>query len=297
MPGGSVPGGRIADGSVSGGGGESGGAFMVTLPVSPWSVAVFRPSRGEVVRVHPPGRSKSRALAGRLLARRGLPRGGALTLRSALPVGTGMASSSADMVAAARAIGDAYGFTPQAAELEDLIRSIEPTDGVMYDGCVAFDHRAVRLRARLGPPPVLTIVGLDEGGTVDTIQFNRAPTTYAAEELGEYAAMLTAARTALRNGDAETLGRLASRSAVMNQRPRPKRMLDAALAISRSTGAPGVAVAHSGTRLGVLLADADPDYQLKLGPVLEACHAICGQVSVDYALARGSAQPIAAPGL
>jgi len=295
-PGDALPGDALPGDTVVGGG-ESGEAFMVTLPVSRWSVAVFRPGHGEVLRVHPPGKSKSRTLAVRLLARRGLPRGGALTLRSALPVGSGMASSSADMVAAARAIGDAYGFTPQAAELEDLMRSIEPTDGVMYDGCVAFDHRAVRLRARLGPPPALTIVGLDEGGAVDTIQVNRAPTTYSAQERGEYAALLTAARTALRDGDAETLGCLASRSAVMNERLRPKRMLDAALAISRRTGALGVAAAHSGTKLGVLLADTDPDYQLKLGRVLEACHAICGQISVDYTLARGSAQPIAAPRL
>ena len=274
---------------------ESGGAFMVTLPVSRWSVAVFRPDRGESVRVHPHEKDKSRAVAVRLLARRGLPRGGALSLGSGLPVGTGMASSSADMVAAARAIGDAYGFTPQPAELEELMRGIEPTDGVMYDECVAFDHRAVRLRARLGPLPPLTIVGLDEGGTVDTIEFNQLPKHYAAHERDEYAALLTRARTAIRTGDAETLGRLATRSAVMNQRLRLKRLLHDALAISRRTGALGVVAAHSGTKLGVLLADTDPDYRFKLGLVLEACHEICGQISVDYTLARGSAHPVPAP--
>lgn len=274
---------------------ESGGEFMVTLPVSRWSVAAFRPDRGETVRVRPHDKAKSRAVAVRLLARRGLPRGGALSLRSGLPVGTGMASSSADMVAAARAIGDAHGFTPQPAELEELIRGIEPTDGVMYDECVAFDHRSVRLYARLGPLPPLTVVGLDEGGTVDTIQFNQLPKHYTVHDRDEYAALLAAARTAIRSGDAETLGRLATRSAVMNQRLRPKRLLHDTLAISRRTGALGIVAAHSGTKLGVLLADADPDYQLKLGHVLEACHAIRGQISVDYTLARGSAHRVPAP--
>jgi L-threonine kinase len=205
-----------------------------------------------------------------------------------------MASSSADMVAAARAIGDAYGFIPEPAEIEDLIRAIEPTDGVMYDECVAFSHRDVRLHTRLGPLPPLTVVGLDEGGAVDTITFNRLHKSYTAQERDEYAALLHAARAAIRADDTETLGRLASRSAVMNQRLRPKRMLGAALEISRRTGALGVAVAHSGTKLGVLLADSDPDYQFKLGRVLEACHEICGQISVDYTLPRAWSQAIPA---
>ena len=84
---------------------------------------------------------------------------------------------------------------------------------------------------------------------------------------------------------------------MVNQRTRPKRLLDAALAISRRTGALGSAAAHSGTKLGVLFADADPDYQLKLGCVLEACHAICGHTSVDYTLVRGSTQRVPAPEL
>lgn len=296
-PGGAAPGvgrcfgtfGELVQGALP----HDGPEFLVTLPVSRWSVAVFRPEHGAGarLRVHPHGKVKSRALAIRLLARRGLPGGGVLTLRSALPAGCGMASSSADMVAAARAIGDAHGFAPRPEEIEDLARAIEPTDGVMYDESVAFYHRAVRLRARLGPLPRLTIVGLDEGGAVDTIQFNRLPKAYTAEERGEYAALLTAAHAAVRTGDAEALGRIASRSAVMNQRLRPKPMLGAALSISRRAGALGVAAAHSGTKLGVLLADTDPDYEVKLARVLEACHALCGRISIDYTLAPRASRP------
>jgi uncharacterized protein involved in propanediol utilization len=258
--------------------------FLVTLPVSRWSVATFRPGPGDEVRVRPGDRHKSRALARRMLDSYGLDPGGELTLHSDLLVGKGMASSSADLVATARAIGDAYGFTPSPAEIEDLAREIEPTDGVMYNCAVAFYHREVRLLAELGPLPSLTIVGLDEGGIVDTIAFNRLPKKFSLDDMDEYETLLGEAGDAVKAGDTEALGRLATRSAVMNQRLRPKQLLEPALALCRSVGALGVAAAHSGTKLGVLLDRTDPDHAAKLARITEACAAVNRRITLDRTL-------------
>lgn len=256
--------------------------FLVTLPVGRWSHARFRSEPGEPLRVQPGDRTKSRALADRMLARYGLARGGLLTIESTLPVGKGMASSSADLIACARAIADAFELDLTPAAAEELLRGIEPADGVMYDAAVAFCHREVRLLLELGGLPPLTIVGMDEGGTVDTVAFNEVPKAYSTKEMSSYEAMLAEARDAVAAGDARTLGRLATRSAEMNQRLQSKRLLDDAVALSGEVGALGVVTAHSGTTLGVLLDDTDPDYESKLAQLWAACHRLSDSVSIDY---------------
>src|SRR5438552_6590361 len=108
------------------------------------------------------------------LARLGLPLTGAiLDVDCRLPEGRGLASSTADVVATARAVSDATGLHLEPGEIAELAIQIEPTDGVMWDGVVAFNHRAGRLLRHLGPLPDMRVLGIDLGGTVDTIQFNK----------------------------------------------------------------------------------------------------------------------------
>ncbi|GAA3681691.1 kinase [Nonomuraea antimicrobica] len=259
--------------------------FLVTIPVARWSYARFAPEPGRPLRVRPSDRTKSRLLVERMLGRYGLDVGGLLTIRSTLPLGKGMASSSADLVASARAVADAFGLALNPAEIEDSLRGIEPSDGVMYDAVVAFCHREVCLLRELGRLPPLTIVGMDEGGTVDTVAFNEVPKAYGEAEIREYEAMLAAADEAVRSGDVRTLGRLATRSAEMNQRLQPKRLLTQAVELSARAGALGVVAAHSGTRLGVLLADTDPDYDAKLAYLTAACGELTDSLNVEYTLA------------
>lgn len=246
--------------------------FLVTLPINAGSAAYFRCDVAAAdVSVSPPDRSKARALARLMLAQRDLDAGGQLTLRTDIPLGKGLASSSADLVATARAVGRAMGRCPSAPEIEDLLRSIEPSDGVMYPGTVAFCHREVRLLGYLGRLPDLTIVGVDEGGDVDTIAFNRGPRWFSGNERHEYGRLLGALRRAIPRRDTRTIGAVASRSADMHQRRHPKRMLAEMLDICRAAGGRGVVAAHSGTMLGVLLDEADPTFPWRLQRTLRAC--------------------------
>src|SRR4029079_11819053 len=98
-----------------------------------------------------------------------------LELESNIPIGKGLASSSADLVATARAIDDCFKLGMSEEILKMFLRQIEPTDGVMYPGVVSFYHRQVQLREFLGQLPGLTIVSIDEGGEVDTVEFNKIP--------------------------------------------------------------------------------------------------------------------------
>lgn len=240
--------------------------FLVTLPIRRWSRATFRASSGTCgdVRVLPPEKAKAREAARRTLAMCGLPRAGWLTVTSELPEGKGLASSTADMVAAVRAVCAAHGWTVRPPAIERLLRGIEPADGVMYAGVVAYHHRQVRLRRWLGALPNLAILAVDEGGAVDTLAFNRLPRRFAPEDKEEYSALLSRMERALSAGDLAEVGRISTRSAELHQRWLPKRRLADVLAISDEIGGLGVGVAHSGTCLGVLVDGADEQHRRRV---------------------------------
>lgn len=238
--------------------------------------------RNGVVTVQPAGKVKSRRLAEAILDRLELPRSGLLILDSDLPEGKGLASSSADLVATARAIQAAFSLDIGLELLQSLMSDIEPSDGVMYDGIVAYYHRRVRLAAYLGPIPPLAIVAVDEGGEVDTISFNAIPKPFSAADREEYGRLLSEITEAIRRIDLTALGRVATRSSVMNQPLKPKGQLDALIDIAGQIGALGVSVAHSGTYSGILLSPSDARFGDQLEAALSYTRGLPGNVSVFY---------------
>lgn len=278
---------RVAAASANGTFGEllqgalpDGTDFLVTLPIDRSSQARFRLDVGGPLQVFPSHKWKAARLARMLLDAGGRDAGGLLVLDSDLPVGKGLASSSADLVATVRALGQVLDLDTSPEAVEAWLRTIEPTDGVMHSGVVVFEHRRVRMRDFLGALPPLTIVAVDEGGQVDTVAFNRLDKSFSAPERNEYAALLSRLSQAVGAGDLASVGAVATRSAVLNQRLLPKRHLDQMISISRSFGGLGVVCAHSGTMIGVLLAVADPEYTARLEAVRVACAAIAPRTYV-----------------
>lgn len=260
---------------------EPEGDFLVTLPIARWAMAHFQLRPGPPrVEVRPAHKLKSQQLAELMLKWAGGRAGGVLTLESTLPEGKGLASSSADLVATARAVGNALRIAVEPWMIELFLRRIEPTDGVLYPGVVAFDHRAVRLRRRLGSLRTMTIVGIDEGGTVDTVEFNRIAKPFSAADRREYAALLERLAVAVSRGDLAEAGSVATRSAAMNQVLRPKRLFGEVTRITAEMGALGVVAAHSGTMLGVLLDVDEPEYIPRLAETVRACSALDADVSL-----------------
>jgi uncharacterized protein involved in propanediol utilization len=257
--------------------------FLVTLPIARWSTArlTLLPDAHEL-RVEPEHKHKSLRIARTVLACHGVAPGGRLLITSQLPEGKGMASSSADLIATIRATGKAIGrpVTPRTAEA--FLRTVEPTDGLMYRDVVAFYHRRVELYRCLAVPPALTIVGVDEGGQVDTVSFNATRPPITAGERREYSRLLDLLAVALAGGDLATVGRVATRSAEMNQARCPKRYLDRLRQVCRQVGGLGVVVAHSGTVLGILISKDDPHYAGKVADAITACQELTGAVSIDY---------------
>ncbi|MEU0148803.1 kinase [Streptomyces sp. NPDC006288] len=257
-----------------------GTAFLVTLPISLGSRARFRYDRHGPLQVYPAHKTKSLTLARAMLDAHGAGGGGTLLLDSDLLVGKGLASSSADLVATARGVGAALGLDTSPTAVEDWLRPVEPTDGVMHPGIVVFEHRAVRLRALLGALPPVTVVAVDEGGQLDTVSHNRRSPHVPTGSRNDYARLLGDLALAVRAADLDAVGAVTTRSAVLNQCRLPKRNLDAMTRIARGVGAPGVVCTHSGTMLGLLLDAGAAGHPEQLEAARIACAALPGTLSV-----------------
>lgn len=259
--------------------------FLVTLPINRYAQAYFiSDPESPILRVYPAHKWKARRLAWSLLERLELPAGGVLRIESELPEGKGLASSSADLVAAARAIASWFDLEIPRRLLLEVMGAVEPSDGVMFDGSVVFHHRRVELREFLGPLPPLTIVAIDEGGLVDTVEFNKIVKPFDEADRVEYAGLLTAISTAVRDLDLDTIGHVATRSSLLNQKLRPKRTLDRVIALCRRLDGLGTVVAHSGTYVGILLSPSSARFAEQYETACRLMRREFGAVSVFHSL-------------
>lgn len=256
--------------------------FLVTLPIDVMTKATFIPCPDEKeLIVFPSDRTKAKHIALLILNHYKLSKGGYLHLEGTIPVGKGFASSSADLVATARAISAFYQIDISDEMLFTFMRQIEPSDGVMYPEIVAFLHREVCLYKSLGCIPKITIVAIDEGGEVDTIEFNKIPKPFTDSEKAEYKELLYLLEQAILKQDMSTVGQISTRSAILNQKLRPKWSLKKVIGISEKVGGLGVITTHSGTCLGIPLLQNDPEYKERLERTKSELSRI-GEVSVYY---------------
>lgn len=176
-----------------------------------------------------------------------------VTVKSDLPVGKGMASSSADISAACQAAALTAGKSLTPDEIADIALAIEPTDGIFYPGVVAFDHIYGSIRQNIGKPPAMAIAVFDAGGEVDTVSFNQR--TDLAELNAKKEAMVRRAfdlvSQGIATGNCELIGEGATVSALANQSILYKPCLETVIRISAEYHAVGVNAAHSGTVLGI----------------------------------------------
>lgn len=232
---------------------KEGRDFLITLPIDLHAEAQATLTDDDRIVVWPPGKVKSAQAARLALDALGHPhRGVRIAIASALPVGKGMASSTADIVATCRAVASATGATLSPEQISRIAAQIEPSDGLMYEGCVSYDHRRCELLEMLGPCPPATLLVVDLGGWVDTVAFNHREKGYTEAELEAMAVAYQLAVRGIRQQRLSLLGQAATISARINQRLLPKPELEALVTMTGELGAHGVCVAHSGTVAGIL---------------------------------------------
>ena len=177
-----------------------------------------------------------------------------VSVRSDLPLGKGMASSSADISATCQGIALSVGKELSPDEIADIALSIEPTDGIFYPGIVLFDHVHGTLRHYLGLAIPMYIAIFDVGGEIDTLNFNKRHDLKKLNEANECQVhqAVNLINKGLVTNNIALIGKGATISALANQTILFKPHLKDMIAIGLSWGAVGVNIAHSGTVVGVL---------------------------------------------
>lgn len=227
--------------------------FLITLPITNLrSHAVFFPDpaiseiRGEA--------SKVKAIkAGRLLLQWfGVKGGGLLEIRSNIPIGKGLASSSADIVAAMKAVAQSYSLPLTKEIISTISAMVEPTDGVMYEQIVAFDYIHGKLIECFGVLPPFTIVGIDTGGIVNTIDFNHVPKEYDRHDENQFVKAYELVKKGCKENNLSYICMAATISARVNQKVLPKPVFSEFEKLAHIFEG-GIVVAHSGTMIGILI--------------------------------------------
>ncbi|MBV8659858.1 MAG: hypothetical protein JO142_18725 [Burkholderiales bacterium] len=187
-----------------------------------------------------------------------------LHIDSTIPVGKGLSSSTADMVASIEALEKALSVSFKRPYISRMLTEIEPNDGLHYEGTSAYHHAKGKLIESWSWVPNWRILGLDFGGVIDTVEFNRRNVVFPPELRQEYAGLLATAVQAFAAEDRPALAKVATRSAELWQSINPKASLPGVLQFAQDSAAEGVVNAHSGTYLGLLYSDETHDWDALL---------------------------------
>lgn len=228
--------------------------YLINSPIDRFSTATVRRSRRTGIRTADPDRySKVARLLAMLGAHEAECDGLEIEIASDLPTGKGMASSTADLVAALGAALHHMGITLSVPDICRSLIAIEPSDCTHIPGVAHVGHLCGRVFRSFRPPSCLRVLVLDCGGSVDTVGFDRkrAHHVYARHEK-EMREALYLARCGLAAGDAVLLAQAATMSARLSQQILHKAPFDEVVRIAETTGALGVNCAHSGSVLGIL---------------------------------------------
>lgn len=233
---------------------------LVTLPCPLFGAKVrFTPVRSGPVIVEPGDRSRARTAARLTLDALGRGAwGGTLRVDSNVPLCWGCGSSTADVLAAIRAVADAFAVDLSPNWVARLsVASETASDSVMYgpERAVLFAQRRGSMLVDFGGPlPAVWVLGFNTEGAQGVQTLALPPCEYSTWEIEAYRGLLGLLRRAVEHQDPHLLGRVATASTTLMQRHRPKRGMTQLLRLAEHVGALGVQVAHSGTVVGFLFA-------------------------------------------
>ncbi|NMP22551.1 GHMP kinase [Sulfobacillus harzensis] len=231
--------------------------FLITLPIAWGTRATFTASDDDRLDIWPPSRRKAGQAVEQALADWKKPPGGVLVIQSALPVGKGMASSSADIVASLRAAAAYYGIRIQAPDIARRAAALDPTDGIMYPSMVAFNPLTGKLLERLGTAPPALIIGALGPGRINTEDHHRVRKPYEPAHQRRLQEALDLVRRGVSEHRVELLGQAGRLSAEVDLERQPDEGLARFLDLAAEEGV-GVVIGHSGTVRGMVVPQAAP---------------------------------------
>lgn len=238
-----------------------GGEKLVSCPVDWFSTAEVR----EGPRISEE-RPRMRQMLERVVAHFGWPVSVAvslsITLESTIPVGKGLASSTADIAATAVATARHLGETLDESTLAALCVKIEPTDSTIFRMPTLFDHLNAQTQISCQAAPELDLLILESHTTLLTEDYRRQQREPALRRNAEIldSAWLKLQR-ACQQQDPLLLGEAATLSAIASQQLLEKPLFSQLLALIEEFDLYGLNVAHSGSVVGLMLDTSKHDVE------------------------------------
>lgn len=227
--------------------------FLVTLPIDLWSTCelICKPIDGPLVIEC--DFEKSRSLLYSVLEELGIRDGFHIecVFTRNIPIGKGLSSSTADMLAALRAIQEVFGLLLKESFISRIFASIEPHDGIHYNSCVAYNHRKGVLLANYGYIPKYTIIAVDNGGVVDTIQYNKG-IQFSTLQKESFDRLRVSLQNAFDHKNDQLIADCASESARLYYERSGNDFVGSALAALHNFTPLGIVATHSGTCVGFI---------------------------------------------
>ena len=178
-----------------------------------------------------------------------------LKIKSKIPVGKGMASSTADIGAT---IGATLGLIKKELSNEEIAKlasTIEPTDSIYIEKNNIFNPLNGEVIKYLGNIQDSRVVILEPNRTLNTMRIRKTPNYKKIKIKNKDITKISfnLLEEGIKNNDLYSIGKASTFSSLANEKIHKKEGLEKIIEISKNYGAYGVNVAHSGTVIGILI--------------------------------------------
>ena len=185
-----------------------------------------------------------------------------LDLKSNIPIGKGMASSTADIGATIKATLSILNKKLNDEEISLIASEIEPTDSIILYKNSIFNPLNGRVKKYLSSFDNGRVIILEPKEVLETkiIRSNPNYLNIKLENKSIIKKSFNLLEKGLKNNDLKLIGEACTLSSLANENIHKKPYLNEIIEISQNMNAYGVNIAHSGTVIGILI-DKNMDYE------------------------------------
>ncbi|MGM9535600.1 MAG: serine/threonine protein kinase [Intestinibacter sp.] len=178
-----------------------------------------------------------------------------LNINSQIPIGKGMASSTADIGATINATLSMLGKSLTGEEISKLAVKIEATDSLLLNRHSIFNPLTADIKKYMGGIDNAKVVILEPDDILDTKSIRMTPNyrMYKMQNKEIIRESFSLLDEGLAKNDLSLVGKACTYSSLANENIHKKPFLKEIIEISDKFGCYGVNIAHSGTVIGILM--------------------------------------------
>ena len=175
-----------------------------------------------------------------------------ISMNTEIPVGKGMASSTADISGMAAGLSEYFGLGLTPEEIGILCTFIEPSDNLMFPKLNLFNHINGTVLKKFNGVVESDLLIIDFHGGIDTLTFNETQDDYTKKDLDTFSEIVAQFEKGVNEQNLRDVGEACTKSALLNQGRLQKPCLEILTGMSRDFGGLGTIIGHSGTVIGIM---------------------------------------------